>query len=120
MRTSEPSLPTRRSHIALRAVLCSAALLLACRSVERGAVSAHPAADRLKSDIAYLADDRLEGRGTGTAGNDSAAAWLARRHRTLGLLPIITDTVRGSCRDIGPARCMTFVQQFVARSAELA
>ena len=120
MRTPEPSLPTPRAFIALRAVLCSAALLTACRSVERGAGSAHPVADRLKSDIAYLADDRLEGRGTGTAGNDSAAAWLARRHQALGLLPIMTDTVRGSCHDVGPARCMTFVQKFVARSAELA
>ena len=36
-------------------------------------------------DIGYLADPRLEGRGTGTAGNDSAAAYLVRRYAELGL-----------------------------------
>jgi Peptidase family M28/PDZ domain len=37
------------------------------------------------SDIAYLASDPLEGRGTGTPGNDSAAAFIARRFGMLGL-----------------------------------
>jgi hypothetical protein len=37
------------------------------------------------ADIAYLASDALEGRGTGTPGNDSAAAYIARRFATLGL-----------------------------------
>jgi aminopeptidase YwaD len=88
--------------------------------VERGAAPTRAAAERIRSDIAYLADDRLEGRGTGTAGNDSAASWLARRHFELRTLPIITDTVRGSCSDVAHARCLTYYQQFVARSAELA
>jgi len=120
MRIPEPSLPSPRALIALRAVLCSAALLTACRSAERGAASAHPVADRLKSDIAYLADDRLEGRGTGTAGNDSAAAWLARRHATLGLRAIVPDTASRGCPGGDAARCMKFLQAFVARGAELA
>jgi len=112
MRTSEPSLPAPRAPIALRAVLCSAALLLACRSVERGAVSAHPAADRLRSDIAYLADDRLEGRGTGTAGNDTAAAWLARRHAALGLAALKTDTTPACRASVAPASCLSYLQHF--------
>ena len=120
MRIPEPSLPSPRALIALRAVLCSAALLTACRSAERGAASAHPVADRLKGDIAYLADDRLEGRGTGTAGNDSAAAWLARRHATLGLRAIVPDTASRGCPGGDAARCMKFLQAFVARGAELA
>ncbi|HYN81485.1 MAG TPA: M28 family peptidase [Gemmatimonadaceae bacterium] len=37
-------------------------------------------------DIAYLASDQLEGRLTGTPGNDTAAAYLARRYKTLGLV----------------------------------
>ncbi len=41
----------------------------------------------IHDDIAYLASDRLEGRLTGTPGNDSAAAYLARRYATLGLRP---------------------------------
>ena len=42
-------------------------------------------------DISYLASDALQGRLTGTAGNDSAAAYLARRYRALGLKPLAPD-----------------------------
>ena len=66
----------------------------------RGADSA-----RIRSDIAYLASDRLEGRTTGTLGNDSAAAFIARRYQTLGLVPVMAET---------------FLQPFVARPASAA
>src|SRR5687768_14322551 len=62
-------------------------------------VNADPA--RVRSDIAYLADDALEGRGTGTPGNDSAAAYAASRYAQLGL------------RAIAPG----YLQRFTARSA---
>ena len=39
----------------------------------------------IRSDIAYLASDRLEGRLTGTPGNDSAAAFIARHYKSLKL-----------------------------------
>lgn len=55
----------------------------------------------IRSDIAYLASDRLEGRLTGTAGNDSAAAYIARRYKYLRL----TAPYPG------------YLQSFVARSA---
>ena len=42
----------------------------------------------IRSDIDYLASDALEGRGTGTPGNDSAAAYLAREYAKLGLTKI--------------------------------
>ncbi|MEO8193460.1 MAG: M28 family peptidase [Gemmatimonadales bacterium] len=48
-----------------------------------GAAVADSAA--IRSDIAYLASDRLEGRLTGTPGNDSAAAYIARRYKSLRL-----------------------------------
>ena len=54
----------------------------------------------VRRDIAYLASDALEGRLTGTPGNDSAAAFLARRYQALHLRPL--------------------AQHFTARSAELA
>jgi hypothetical protein len=38
-------------------------------------------------DIRYLSDDRLAGRMTGSAGADSAAAYLARRFEQVGLQP---------------------------------
>jgi hypothetical protein len=92
-----------------------------CRSVERSAEPTHATAERIRSDVAYLADDRLEGRGTGTAGNDSAATWLARRYASLGLRRLVVDTSLAGC-SAGSAgtRCRGFVQAFVARGAELA
>lgn len=51
----------------------------------RGATASHADAGAINGDIAYLASDRLEGRGTGTPGNDSAAAYIARRFASLGL-----------------------------------
>jgi aminopeptidase YwaD len=89
----------------------SFALLVLCAGACRTAESlpspvALPDAARIQRDIAWLADDRLEGRGTGTAGNDSAAAWLARRHAALGLRPLEADG--------------GYLQRFVARSAQMA
>lgn len=48
-------------------------------------------AARLMADIRYLADDRLEGRFTGTAGADSAAAYVARRFGELRLRPVVVS-----------------------------
>jgi aminopeptidase YwaD len=91
----------------------------ACRSAGLGAPATHADADRIRSDIAYLADDRLEGRGTGTAGNDSAAAWLARRHAALGLRPR-GDTTAPGCLTSAPSDCLGYLQHFVANGVELA
>jgi Zn-dependent M28 family amino/carboxypeptidase len=44
-----------------------------------------PDSTLIRRDIAYLASDALEGRLTGTPGNDSAAAYIARRYKSLGL-----------------------------------
>ena len=119
MRLSELSLPARATPV-LRTALLLPVLLAACRTVERGAGSVRPEAERIRRDIAYLADDRLDGRGTGTAGNDSAASWLARRHAALGLRPISPDSSGSACAGAGRAGCMSFLQRFVARGAELA
>ncbi len=93
-----------------------------CRTAESGSAPAPIAdANRLYRDIAYLADDRLEGRGTGTAGNDSAAAYIARRHASLGLRALGLDTARSACRVApAPMNCGTFLQRFQARGAEVA
>lgn len=55
----------------------------------------------IRSDIAYLASDRLEGRLTGTPGNDSAATFIARHYKSLKL----------------KAPYAGYLQSFVARSA---
>jgi Predicted aminopeptidases len=57
----------------------------------RGTSSAPADSVVIHDDIAYLASDRLEGRLTGTPGNDSAAAYLARRYAAIGLKPASTD-----------------------------
>ncbi|MCB0474721.1 MAG: DUF4910 domain-containing protein, partial [Flavobacteriaceae bacterium] len=44
-----------------------------------------------KDDISYLADDKLEGRETGTAGEKAAAAYIADRFKFIGLKPRGTD-----------------------------
>lgn len=68
-------------------------------------------------DIRVLAADSLEGRRTGTAGNDSAATFIARRLASLGIEPVIPDTT--SCDGNGGRRncAMSHLQPFVARPA---
>ena len=81
-----------RDHFVIASLLVS---LAACTRA-----SVHPAsyagaagaegrasARGIKADIVFLASDRLEGRGSGTPGNDSAAAYIARRFAALRLPP---------------------------------
>lgn len=68
------------------AFLAALALANACAgATHRGETDAAPDSLRVRDDIEYLANDRLEGRGTGSAGQDSAAAFAARRYAALGL-----------------------------------
>lgn len=78
--------------------------IVACTNASPGnpaPASPIPDAARVQADIQYLASDALEGRATGTAGNDSAAAYAARRFAQLGLPPGVP----------------TYLQRFTARSA---
>ena len=98
----------RTSHI--RGVALSAAVALAagCSSATRSAaIGPTSLSDRsdgdtvlLRRDINYLASDALEGRLTGTPGNDSAAAYIARRYELLGLR-IAGDTASRDCIPVG-------------------
>lgn len=98
--------PAARSaeRIALRArqfsLLLVALATTACHTSGL-APAASPAPDSLsiRHDIEYLASPRLAGRLTGTPGNDSAAAYLARRYASFGL----------------KATSPEFIQKFVAR-----
>jgi aminopeptidase YwaD len=89
----------------LRAALLfgAATMSVACSSMRPGSPesAASPDSLRLLADIRYLADDALAGRGTGTAGNDSAAAFAARRYAALGLRSLSAG----------------YLQPFTARSA---
>ena len=70
---------------------------------------AAPDSAAIRRDVVYLASDALEGRGTGTPGNDSAAAYIARRYAALGLAPVVAAS-----------RERSFLQPFTARSAAAA
>jgi len=45
----------------------------------------------IKQDVTFLADDKLEGRQTGTAGEKAAADYIAKRFKDLGLSPKGTE-----------------------------
>lgn len=69
--------------------------LAACyRGHALGSAPAGADSSAVRRDIAYLASDALQGRATGTPGNDSAAAYIARRYAALGLRPLSTDYVQ--------------------------
>jgi hypothetical protein len=99
-------------------IFASLAALLAgaaCRSSSPGlAAVALPDSVRLAADVRTLASDAMEGRGTGSAGNDSARALIARRFRALRLTPVVPPaTCNGDCS-------AQFDQPFVARSVAAA
>lgn len=49
--------------------------------------SLDPAAERVRADVEFLADDLLEGRDTGSRGHAIAAAYIASQFRSIGLRP---------------------------------
>src|SRR5262249_47782462 len=65
------------------------AFLLACGVIagESDGVS-EVSADRIKADVAYLASDRLEGRGPNTRGEFLATEYIAGEFKKAGLKPI--------------------------------
>lgn len=44
-------------------------------------------AEKIRATVKYLADDKLEGRGTGQKGGDMAADWIAAQFKSYGLVP---------------------------------
>lgn len=56
------------------------------------AAAAHEGSDRrIAADVAFLADDLLEGRAAGTRGYDLASLYVANRFRAIGLEPAGDD-----------------------------
>lgn len=43
--------------------------------------------EKIRATVKYLADDALEGRGTGQKGGDKAADWIAQQFKSYGLQP---------------------------------
>ncbi|RZA27578.1 MAG: aminopeptidase, partial [Lysobacteraceae bacterium] len=81
-------------------LLLALAVLCACKPPagpgpsDAPAVASAPAsaaATRIEADVRTLADDRMEGRDTGTRGYDLAAEYVARRYAEIGLAPAGDD-----------------------------
>ena len=108
---------------ALMAALAFVLLASACSSTvphgalgEQGRLSAD--STLLLHDVATLSADAMEGRGTGTPGNDRAAAWIARRFEQLGLVALVRGGDAATCAaDSSNDVCVPgFLQPFNARS----
>ena len=54
------------------------ALIISCKSEK-------PVEITMQEDVSFLADDKLEGRQTGTKGEKAAAEYIAKRFKDLGL-----------------------------------
>jgi Zn-dependent M28 family amino/carboxypeptidase len=62
-------------------------LLLSACALSATATAQTFSPERIRADVAFLADDLLEGRGTGTRGYDLAARYVASRLEGMGLKP---------------------------------
>jgi len=111
-----------------RSALTGASLLVALAACHTSGIAPGPrsALDdtaQINRDITYLASDALEGRGTGTAGNDSAAAYIARLYGSLKLAQAEPSTGKDGCpSDFTEGfRCSPpYEQRFYAKSVAAA
>lgn len=79
-----------------RLLACPALLLLVgCRQASHEDL-AGTAARRLRADVAFLAADELEGRGTPSRGLDLAALYLESQLRAAGVEPAVSGSFRQS------------------------
>lgn len=82
---------TIRAHGRVAGLLLFA--ITSCQSAGRSSGSGALAdSTAIHRDIAYLSSEALEGRATGSPGNDSAARFIARRFQKLGLKPPAGDS----------------------------
>ena len=94
----------------VRRFLPAALLVLAAAAPLAAQPAGRARADRILRDVSALAADSMEGRLTGTPGNDRAAAYLAAAFRRMGLRTVLTDA----------AGQPTYLQPFAARGQAVA
>ena len=73
----------------------SLGVLFSCAGGPHPATTIGPVQSRMYSDLTYLAGPALAGRLTGTPGNDSAAAFIARRYGQLKMMGPFNGTSCG-------------------------
>jgi len=118
------STPSRVAPLLIAVLLVTGACRGPSSAATPAAQAAVPDTSSIVGDVRYLASDALEGRATGTPGNDSAAAYISRRFERIGLTPMfrsgdgrVCGSVTGGDRSSCNGR---FVQPFVARSVAAA
>ena len=112
-------LSTRSVAATLVLVLGASASRPAIRGGALGAQTATtPDSAALLRDVAALSADAMEGRGSGTPGNDRAAAFIARRFEQLKLVALVRRGDAATCAaDSSNDMCVPgFLQPFDARS----
>src|SRR3982751_1647597 len=81
----------RRLKLKLLAAASGALLIAAAPAPSVAPVAAPvaetPSAHRVRAHVEFLADDLLEGRGTGSRGHEIAAAYVGSQFRSMGLEP---------------------------------
>lgn len=109
--------PIRMHSFRLPVLVLPLATVLACRPAATPVRSLTPDSALVAADVRSLASDAFEGRQTGTAGNDSAAAYLVRRLAELGVERLVTDPDR--CSPTPPDGCQpSHEQPFAAVPAQ--
>jgi len=68
-------------------LLVSVAAVLVCGTVAAQSTEPFFSPDRVRAHVAFLADDLLEGRDTGSRGNEIAARYVANQFASFGLKP---------------------------------
>ena len=72
-------------------VFVIALFLMACAAPKQASKTDKQLIENLKAHITFLADDKLEGRRTGSAGEQQAMEYISKQFKTIGLSPKGTD-----------------------------
>jgi len=91
-----PSIPLRLTNqitmpSSISKFLVGLLLLAGCATPKNIAKTDTQTTDNIKAHIQYLADDKLEGRRTGTPGEELAMNYISEQFKAIGLLPKGTE-----------------------------
>lgn len=78
-------------HSVISKIYIVALLIVACSSPKKIGQDNSQTVDNLKKHIGYLADDKLEGRRTGTRGEELAMEYITAQFKEIGLQPKGTE-----------------------------
>jgi Zn-dependent M28 family amino/carboxypeptidase len=105
-------MPAMKIHRTLQRTIMSASLALACAAAAHAQQAPIVREAPLRAHLSFLADDLLEGRGTGQRGGDLAVRYLETQAAAIGLKPLADGSYRQSVQIQGsklqPGSSVTF------------